>query len=175
MKQPNLNTISKYPRILALAPSSYGVGFARMEDVNVLADWGLKYAEGDKNGMCVAHAKRLIEIHQPEVIVLEDSSSQDVRRNARVRMLTKQIVGLAEKSKIPVLLLQRKDVFQSLLPGERGTKYALAEIIAQRFPDELGRHLPPKRKPWMKEDYRMSMFASVALAVAFGCRNRIAK
>ena len=175
MKQPNPNNISKYPRILALVPSSYGLGFARMEDVNVLADWGVKYAEGNKNAMCVAHAKRLIEIHQPEVIVLENSSSQDVRRHARVRMLTKQIVGLAEKSKIPVLLLRRKDVFQSLLLGESGTKQALAEIVAERYPDELGRQLPPKRRPWMKESYRMGMFEAVALALAFGRRNRIAK
>lgn len=168
MKQSNLNMIPKYPRILSLVPSSYGLGFARMEGVNTLADWGVKYAEGNKNAICIARVKRLIELHQPEVVVLEDILGAGVRRHARTHKLTAQIVALAEKRKIPVLLLQRKDISQVLLPGGRGTKHALAEIIAQRFPDELLRHLPPKRKPWMKEDYRMGLFTAVGLCLAFG-------
>jgi hypothetical protein len=47
----------------------------------------------------------------------------------------------------------------------RGTKHALAEIIAKRFPEELGSRLPPKRKPWMSEDSRMNIFDAVALAL----------
>jgi hypothetical protein len=53
----------------------------------------------------------------------------------------------------------------------RGTKHALAEIIAKRFPGELASRLPPKRKPWMSEDYRMSIFDAVALVLAFRKRH----
>ncbi|MCX6925726.1 MAG: hypothetical protein NT154_21315, partial [Verrucomicrobia bacterium] len=49
--------------------------------------------------------------------------------------------------------------------ARRGTKHALAEIIAQRFPEELGFRVPPKRRPWMSEDFRMDIFDAVALAL----------
>jgi len=172
MKRQTPKTISKYPRILSLAPSSYGLGFARMEGVNTLADWGVKYAEGNKNAICIRHAKRLIELHQPEVIVLEDCLDRDVRRHARIRRLTEQIVELGEQRDIPVLLLRRKDIFQSLLPSGRGTKHALAEAIGRRFSDELLRHLPPRRRPWMSEDYRTGIFDAVAVGLAFTCRSK---
>ena len=41
---------------------------------------------------------------------------------------------------------------------ENGNKHTLAEIVAARFPQELGGRLPPKRRPWKSEDYRMSIF-----------------
>jgi len=43
----------------------------------------------------------------------------------------------------------------------------VSEIVAKRFPDELGAKLPPKRKAWMKEHYQMGIFDAVALAVVF--------
>jgi hypothetical protein len=41
-----------------------------------------------------------------------------------------------------------------------------------RFPEELGHRLPPKRKPWMSEDYRMGIFDAVALAFATRVREK---
>lgn len=172
MKRSIPKKLSRYPRILSFALSTYGLGFARVEGVNELADWGVKHAEGNKNAKCLANANRLIDLHQPEVIALEDSSGDDVRRHARIRQLTRQLAALGKQRNIDIALLRRKDVFQSLFADGRGTKRALAEIVAQRFPDELARHMPPKRRPWMKEDYRMAMFEAVALAVAFGRRSR---
>jgi hypothetical protein len=49
----------------------------------------------------------------------------------------------------------------------QGTKHALAEIVAKRFPDELASRLPPKRKPWVSEYYQMDIFDAVTLALAF--------
>jgi len=48
-----------------------------------------------------------------------------------------------------------------------GTKDGVAEIIAKQFPDELGSRLPPQRRPWTSEDYRMGIFDAMALALAF--------
>ena len=50
----------------------------------------------------------------------------------------------------------------TFIPDSQGTKHMLAEIIAKRFPEELGSRLPPKRKPWMSEDFRMNIFDAVA-------------
>jgi hypothetical protein len=54
------------------------------------------------------------------------------------------------------------------LGDDPGTKHALAEIIAERFPEELGFLLPPKRRDWMSQDSRMDIFDAVALALMVG-------
>ena len=52
------------------------------------------------------------------------------------------------------------------------TKYEGAVAIAKRFP-ELAPRLPRFRKPWMSEDYRMSIFDAVGFAlVYFNKRNQ---
>jgi len=57
------------------------------------------------------------------------------------------------------------------LSDEHGTKHALAEYFANRFPKELISRLPPKPKAWDNEDSRMDIFDAVALAEHF-LRNR---
>jgi len=39
----------KHFRILAIAPATRGFGFAVLEGLDMLADWGVKEAKGDKN------------------------------------------------------------------------------------------------------------------------------
>jgi hypothetical protein len=62
-------------------------------------------------------------------------------------------------------LFSRQQVRRVFFADGQGTKHALAEILAKRFPEELGFRLPPKRRPWMSEDYRMDLFDAVALAL----------
>jgi len=45
-------------------------------------------------------------------------------------------------------------------------KQLIAVAIGRRFP-ELAPHVPPYRKCWMSEDYRMSIFDAVALALTY--------
>ncbi len=45
------------------------------------------------------------------------------------------------------------------------SKDAIARTIAQLMP-EFEQHLPPVRKIWMSEDYRMGIFDAVAIAMA---------
>lgn len=51
-------------------------------------------------------------------------------------------------------------------PGT-ANKHDIAVAIADRFP-ELAPRLPRVRKPWMSEDYRMSIFDAVGLALISG-------
>jgi hypothetical protein len=46
----------------------------------------------------------------------------------------------------------------------KGTKHMVAQVLARRFPEELGHRLPPRRKTWKSEDSRMAMFEAMALA-----------
>jgi hypothetical protein len=59
-----------------------------------------------------------------------------------------------------------------LLGSAKGTKHALAETLAAKFPVELALRLPPKRRPWMSEDPRMDIFDAVGLAAVFWPKGR---
>jgi hypothetical protein len=60
-------------RVLAIDPSTRGLGFAILEGPNQMIDWGVKQAEGDKNGECVRIVKELIDQYRPHVLVLRTS------------------------------------------------------------------------------------------------------
>jgi Holliday junction resolvasome RuvABC endonuclease subunit len=166
------NINPKQFRILAIAPSSRGFGFAVLEGQEKLVDWGVKSIKGDKNTGSIARVEELIAHYQPGVIVFEDHLAKQSRRSARIRALSKRIIALAKSRNVTVALLSREQVRRVFFADGQGTKYALAEILAARFPDELGRRLPPKRRPWMSEDYRMNIFDAVALALALRLRKR---
>ena len=75
--------------------------------------------------------------------------------------------ALAEKRGVKVLVLSRKQVREVFFAEGMGSKDSLAEILVERFPDELGARLPRKRRTSTSEDHRMAMFEAVALALAF--------
>ena len=83
----------------------------------------------------------------------------------RIRTLSKRIVTLAKSRDVMVRLFSRQQVRQVFFTDGQGTKYALAEMLADKYPEELGFRLPPKRRPWMSENYRMNIFDAVALAL----------
>ena len=60
----------------------------------------------------------------------------------------------------------------TFLHDGQGTKHALAEIIANRVPEQLSSQLPPKRQAWMSEDSRMNIFGAVALVMTFRLKIR---
>jgi len=158
---------SKYVRVLGIAPSSRGFGFALMEGKNTLVDWGVKAVKGDKNSRSLANCADLIALYQPNVVALEDTRAKDSRRSSRIQALVEKIIVLAKGGNIEVKLFSPKKVRLKLLSDEKGTKHALAESLVNRFPDELGFRLPRKRRIWMSEDYRMDIFEAVAYAEYF--------
>jgi Holliday junction resolvasome RuvABC endonuclease subunit len=160
-------TIPKYARILGVAPSSRGLGFAVLEGLNTLVDWGVKSAMEDKNDSSVRKLEEMLAHYQPDLMVVENTSITPIRRSERIRALTKRIVHSAKSRRVAVRSFSREEVMRTFFADGRGTKYAAAEIIAKRFPEELAGRLPPKRRPWMSEDYRMDIFDAVALCLAY--------
>jgi Holliday junction resolvasome RuvABC endonuclease subunit len=154
----------KHLRILAISPSARGFGFAVMEEPNALVDWGLKAVKGDKNARCLSGIADLIGRNKPTVIVLENAQTGGARRAARIQALAQAIIDLAKAEKVMVKLFSRQKVRQGLFPKGQGTKYAQAQLLAARFPEELAYRVPRKRRPWMSEDSRMDIFEAVALA-----------
>ena len=157
----------KNVRVLGLAPSSRGIGFALMEGKNTLVDWGVKSVKGEKNLRSLSKVADLITLYEPNVIALEDTRSQGSRRCSRIQALFQEIVALAEGENIKVRRFSRKQIRFEHFTEAPATKYAMAESLAARFPEELGFRLPRKRRLWTSEDPRMDMFDAVALAEHF--------
>lgn len=149
---------------LGIAPTTRGVGFAVLEEPEKLTNWGVKSVRGgNKNAKSLKLVKELIAKYQPGALVLEDAEAKGSRRSPRIRKLCKQIIKLAKAHKVGVKLYSRDQLLEALIPDGDQTKHALAQIVAQRFPEDLGSELPPKRKIYETENSRMAVFDATAL------------
>jgi Holliday junction resolvasome RuvABC endonuclease subunit len=155
---------AKHLRVVAITPSYRGFGYAVL-DGDALVDWGVKSVSGDKNARCLEEVEDLIAHYLPKVIVLQDHSGGQSRRSDRIRELSSRIVAVASSLKLRVAVYSDQQVKQAYFADGRGTKHAIAKILAARFHEELGFRLPPKRRPWMGQDYRMGIFDALALAL----------
>src|SRR6266496_6608456 len=153
-------------RVLAIDPSTRGFGFAVLEGPNRLIDWGVKETKVNKNARSLKLIDDLIERYQPNVVVVEDYAGKGSRRCRRIQGLIKDISKLASKRNIKVRSFSRAKVKQAFSESGAVNKQEIAVTIANRFP-ELAPRLPRFRKPWMSEDYRMSIFDAVALALTY--------
>src|SRR6266404_57713 len=153
-------------RILAIDPSTRGFGFAVLEGSSRLIDWGVKETKTDKKRRSLKLISDLIEQYEPTVLVLENYAGKGSRRCRRVTGLIDEIRELVLKRKVKVKSFSRAEVKKAFSESGASNKYEIAIAIAKRFP-ELAPRLPRFRKPWMSEDYRMSIFDAVALALTF--------
>ena len=156
----------KVIRVLAIDPSTRGFGFAVLEGLNRLIDWGVKETKADKKRRTLKLIDELINMYQPSVIVAEDYAGKGSRRCSRVRELINDISKAAAQRKVKVRSVSRLKVKKAFSESGASTKYEIAIAIANRFP-ELAPRLPRFRKPWMSEDYRMSIFDAVGFGVTF--------
>lgn len=162
---------SKNIRVLAIAPSRRGFAFAVMEGQDRLVDWAVKSIKKDKNSEGLSKIKKLLSHYSPSVVVLEDCKAHGSRRAPRSQKLNEAILTLSSDRNIRTVLFSRKEILQIFFGDERGTKHAIAKAISVRFPEELGRLMPGKRRAWMSENYRMGIFDAVALALTLYIQN----
>ena len=157
----------KQYRLLAVALSSRGLGYAVLEGRKFLVDCSNASVKGDKNRQCLAKVEKLTALYRPDALVLQDVTAKGSHRAHRIQSLSRQIMKDARKRRLIVRLFTEKQVRNLLLGDAHGTKQEMAEMIAKQFPDELASRLPPKRRTWESMDARMDIFDAVGLAVAF--------
>jgi hypothetical protein len=154
-------------RILAVAPLTRGFGYAVMEGPDRLLAFGSKAILRNKNARSLLWAEKFIRHYQPAILVLPDVNAADTHRAKRIKSLHQKLGALAREHQLKVKLITATQLRERLLGNRRGTKQAMAETLAAKFPVELASRLPPKRRPWMSEDPRMDIFDAVGLAVVF--------
>jgi hypothetical protein len=154
----------RYDLVLAIYPQSRGFAFVLFEGWLAPVDWGTHEARGsDKNARCLNRINSILELHMPDVVVLQDMSDSETRRAPRIQELNARIALLADLRGMIVRKYSRVEVIEYFTDLGAATKQNMAETIAKHIP-ALGLYVPPKRKPWMSEDPRMGIFEATALA-----------
>jgi hypothetical protein len=151
--------------ILALHVQSRGFAFAIFESWLAPVDWGVQEVRGqNKNLDCLQRITSLLELHTPDVLVLENTSTDESRRALRIQRLNSCVAKHAELHGIAVCTYSRAQLNDSFADQFGATtKHRIAETIAVQVP-ALGLYLPPRRKAWMREHSRMGLFQAAALA-----------
>jgi hypothetical protein len=161
---------SNEKRILAIDLRSRSFGFVIFEFPTRLLDWGVKsFRQGVNAAKIPAGLKfaGLMDEFSPSTIVVRKGSVENRKKTGMRHALAIQ----AEKHRIPVRLLSPR-VVKSAFVGSNRNKYTIAVALAKQLP-ELVPKLPPERKIWKSEDYRMSIFDAAALGVAYLSRGSI--
>ena len=148
--------------ILAIFPSVRGFGFALFHGAWVPLDWGFRHIEGDKNENAIDRVQSLIDEYAPNTLLLEDHAGAGSRRSTRVEALIDDLADLAEQKGITVARYSRDRIRECFAEFGATTKYEIAQAISRSLP-EFPPQLPPERKIWLPEDYRMSIFDAVSL------------
>jgi Holliday junction resolvasome RuvABC endonuclease subunit len=157
----------KHGLVLAIYPQRRGFAFAAFEGWLAPVDWGLHDVRiANKNPECLRRVSRILALHAPDVVVLQDMTEHGTRRAPRIRELNGLIAEQAETQGVPVHAYSRNRVTECFRYYGGVTKQAIAETIAKHVP-ALNLYLPPVRKRWMNEHVRMSIFDAAALAWTF--------
>jgi hypothetical protein len=87
----------------------------------------------------------------------------------RARIL-QSVQRLAREARIPITFVSREEIVEAFAHAE-ANKHGVASVVAEQFLALVAK-LPPRRKCWQSEDYRMSIFDAAALGVAYFSRRR---
>ena len=148
-------------RILALDLHPRSFGYVVVENPKRLLDWGVCSYRGKHGAGTVLVRKRLrqlLNLWRPAALVLHKPLKKSRRPNQKKDRLLERIVTETKNRRIIVREMVKSSVdYQGNL-----TKYENARRVAEHFP-VLTRELPPKRRAWESEHYRMSIFDAAAL------------
>src|SRR2546421_6611574 len=121
-------------RVLAIAPSVRGLGFAIFEGPEMLVDWGVKGARNEKNSRCLLQIVNLFERYRPDALVVEDCRRKRSRRCLRVRRLIIETTRLSSSRIIHPYRFSRLQVRKAFSQYGALTKHQIATAIAKKFP-----------------------------------------
>jgi hypothetical protein len=160
---------SSEKRVLALDVHPRSFGFVVFEGPNRMLDWGIKSFRPGVNAVKIPATRKLLALldeFTPSAIVIRKRVTSSAKKPKLLSIIEMQ----ARSRRIPVRFISRGDVNRAFV-GFESNKYEVASALAKQFP-ALASRLPPKRKCWQSEDYRMGIFDAAAVAVAYFTRRK---
>jgi D-alanyl-D-alanine carboxypeptidase len=159
-------------RILAIALRSGRFGYAVFEESDSLLDWGMVFYPLKNSAQRAAASKRvasLLSQFAPSMVIVQYARSQNVRDGSGVRPSLRSIRRETSARLIPVRVMKSAEVKEAFRPLRATSKHEIASGLTEVFPELLWK-LPPKRKIWETEHFRMILFDAVALGFAYWLR-----
>jgi hypothetical protein len=153
--------LREVPITIALDPTSDGFAFVLLQGSETLLDWGCSEVDKKRVEKWRARVGKLISRYDPGLLVLEDMD--EPRRGAWAHQFVREVETFARSQGMDVQRISRPSV-REFFAASGKTKYDIAVALSRLFP-ELAPRLPRKRKPWMSEDKRMSIFDALACAL----------
>jgi len=150
-------------RVLALDVRRSTFGFAVFEGPDRLLDWGVHSFRGGANAVKVPPRKKLANLldeYIPATLLVRGCPANAADARRALSIAAKR--GAAKRG-IRVRTVSREEINRTF--ADHRNKATIATALSIRFP-ELARMLPPKRKIWKSEDYRMKIFDAAATAIA---------
>ena len=154
-----------HTRVLALYPNSRGFAYAFFAGPQELIDWGLQSTRAHRNARVLAKIRTQIELYRPDLILIEDHAGEGSRRGLRIQKLLDAIEVLGGDMGVGVSKLSMSQIRGVFELFGATTKYERAGFINTALPTNLP--MPPMRKPWVGEDYRMGVFDACSLAITY--------
>jgi D-alanyl-D-alanine carboxypeptidase len=156
-------------RILAIALRSRRFAYAVFERSDRLLDWGMVFYPLNNTKQRAAASKRIASLFTqftPSEVAVGKARLVNTRKGSGVRPILRSIRHQASSRLIPVRLMRSAEVKKVFRLFRAKSKYAIASMLAEVFPELLPR-LPAKRRIWESEHPRMAMFDAIALGFAY--------
>lgn len=150
--------------IFAVHATDRGFGYVLFEGPFTPFDWGLVFASGDKNAVCLRKIEYLLDRFSPETLLLESFGKGTSLRSERIARLYRSMISLATSRSVNVVVYTRADIKAAFRTVGAVTRQEIAMAVANHI--EAFRHrLPKPRRPWESEDRRMALFNAGALVL----------
>jgi hypothetical protein len=162
-----MNGERRYAQVLAVYFNTRGFTFVLFESSLSPVDWGVKEVRRPRrHAKSVARLNAILDRCAPDIVVIQDTSSQGTRRAVRIIKLNLAVAALAREREIPVYAYSRTEVLDVFGHLGVSNKQTIAEFVAKHVP-VFERYVPRPRKPWKSEDPRMGIFDAAALGLLF--------
>ena len=149
--------------VLAVHPTFSGFGWVIFE-AGALVDWGMASANQGRKLRLVNRFKRLLERHEPAVLVIEAHHGEH-RRADRIRRLYRAFDRAASAAGAEVCIYDRRTIAALLGIPPGASRYEVALDVAERLV-ELSHRIPRRQAFGAPEDPRQPLFSAAALALA---------
>ena len=151
-------------RVIAFDVRSRNFGFVVYEGPNEVLDWGVRSFRSGTNAVKTPAAKKLLSLldeFTPSAVVIRERGIGSTKKPKLLSIIERQV----RRRSIPVRFITPREVNRAFV-GFESNKYEVASALARQFPG-LASKLPPIRKCWQSEDYRMGIFDAAAAGVAY--------
>jgi len=144
-------------------------GYAVLDGSNTVLEWGSgeMWADGKRRGdFKNTRIRSVLRVSSPTTVVVRKSQYRGSLDSPLKDRLLRQIKRDAEEYSTPFTMISQAEIRRAFHLPKRGSKYKIASVIAQRFP-ELRVKLPAERRAWEPELHSMIVFDAIAAGLAY--------